>query len=394
MKKYLAFLLGFGIAACTPSTFIDAPSYPLQIELGEEAQVVEQKLQQFAPDLEKITLPEGFEISVYAAGVDGARSLTLSDDGQTVFVGSRQAGKVYALQDQDKNGKADAFYTIDSGLNSPNGVAFREGALYVAEISRILRYDDILTQLENPPEPIVVKDDLPSDTHHGWKFIAFGPDDKLYVPIGAPCNICESSPEYAAIHRMNPDGSDFETIASGVRNTVGFAWHPETQELWFTENGGDWLGDDQPVDELNNVTQLGEHFGYPYCHAGNLLDPDYGVGKNCDEYTAPEQALGPHVAALGMRFYTGTQFPKEYQNQIFIAEHGSWNRTNKIGYRVSLVRLENGEAVAYEPFAEGWLQGQSAWGRPVDVQVLPDGSLLISDDYAEAIYRISYSQTP
>ncbi|HTY79355.1 MAG TPA: PQQ-dependent sugar dehydrogenase, partial [Candidatus Bathyarchaeia archaeon] len=246
-----------------------------------------------------------------------------------------------------------------------------------------------------PPKPVVVTDRLPKDRHHGWKFIAFGPDGKLYVPVGAPCNICEPDPDrYANIMRMNPDGSELETFARGVRNTVGFDWDPRTREMWFTDNGRDWLGDDAPPDELNHAPRAGMHFGFPYCHGGTISDPEFGRRRPCADFTAPAQNLGPHVASLGMRFYTGAQFPTAYRNQIFIAEHGSWNRSRKIGYRVTLVRLENGRAVAYEPFATGWLRGEDPWGRPADVLVMPDGSLLVSDDYAGAIYRISYRGAP
>jgi glucose/arabinose dehydrogenase len=281
--------------------------------------------------------------------------------------------------------------TLTSGLHLPVGVAFHRGALYVSAVDRILRFDDIESRLANPPKPVVVSDHFPKQGQHGWKFIAFGPDGKLYVPVGAPCNICEPDPDRSAvIMRMNADGSGLETFARGIRNTVGFDWDPRTRELWFTDNGRDWLGDDSPPDELNHAPKSGLHFGYPYCHGGTIADPEYGRRRPCADFTPPVQNLGPHVASLGMRFYTGTQFPARYRNQIFIAEHGSWNRSKKIGYRVSLVRVEEGKAVAYEPFATGWLQGESAWGRPVDVLVMPDGSLLVSDDHAGAIYRIAY----
>jgi glucose/arabinose dehydrogenase len=344
--------------------------------------------------LERIKLPPGFEISVYAANVANARSLTLSPGG-ILFVGTRTAGNVYAVVDRDKDNRADEVITVARGLNMPNGVAFRNGALYVAEVNRILRYDDIENRLTNPPPPVVVIDSLPRDRHHGWKFIAFGPDGLLYVPVGAPCNICErSDPRYASILRMKPDGTDVEVFAHGVRNTVGFDWHPETHALWFTDNGRDWLGDDLPPDELNVAPEAGRHFGFPYCHGGDIPDPEFGNRRPCEEFVAPAIKLGPHVAALGMRFYTGTLFPPEYRNTIFIAEHGSWNRSTPIGYRLTHVRVENNKAVSYEVFAEGWLQGNRAWGRPVDVLVMPDGSLLISDDHANAIYRISYKNQP
>jgi glucose/arabinose dehydrogenase len=339
--------------------------------------------------VETIKLPPGFSISVYADNVKGARSMTLGEKG-TIFVGTRDAGggAVYAVV--PGAGRAAEVVKIASGLDTPNGVAVRDGALYVAEISRILRFDAIESRLKDPPKPVVVTSAFPKDTHHGWKFIAFGPDGLLYVPVGAPCNICSRPDPYASIMRMKPDGSGLEVFARGIRNTVGFSWHPETKELWFTDNGRDWMGDDMPPDELNRAPKAGLHFGYPYCHGGMYPDTDFGRERPCSDFVAPEKNLGPHVAALGMRFYTGSMFPPEYRNQIFIAEHGSWNRSTKIGYRVMLVTLKDGHAATYTPFATGWQQGQSAWGRPVDLLVLPDGSLLVSDDKAGAIYRIAY----
>jgi len=308
-----------------------------------------------------------------------------------LFVGSMDAGAVYAVTLPQSGTGAAVVRTIASGLRKPVGVAFRNGALYVCAMDRILRFDGIERRLADPPAPVVVSDRFPAETHHGWKFIAFGPDGKLYVPVGAPCNICEPDPRrHANIMRMNADGSGLEVYAQGVRNSVGFDWDPRTRELWFTDNGRDMLGDDLPPDELNHAPRAGMNFGYPYCHGGTIADPEYGAKRQCGEFTAPAQNLGPHVASLGLRFYTGTQFPAAYRNQIFIAEHGSWNRSRKIGYRVTLVKLENGKAVSYEPFATGWLQGETAWGRPVDVLVAPDGSLLVSDDRAGAIYRIRY----
>ena len=340
--------------------------------------------------LDRIKLPPGFVINTYAANIEGARSLALGPDG-IVFVGSRSPGKIYALIDRNRDHKADETIVILSGLNSPNGVAYRGGSLYVAEISRILRFDDIGKRLSNTPRPVVVNDTFPKDTHHGWKFIGFGPDDKLYVPVGAPCNVCfRDDPRYASIMRMNPDGSGLEVFAQGVRNTVGFDWHPVTKELWFTDNGRDWMGSDRPPDELNCAPQKGMHFGFPYCHGGNIPDPEWGDKRSCAEFTSPRKNLGPHVAALGMRFYRGTMFPPQYHNRIFIAEHGSWNRLVPIGYRITLATEKDGVVTGYEVFAEGWLQGLSSWGRPVDVLVMPDGALLISDDKADAVYRISY----
>jgi glucose/arabinose dehydrogenase len=318
--------------------------------------------------------------------------MTLSPKG-TLFVGNRSGDKVFAVVDKDKNGVAENVYTIASGLNSPNGVAFKDGSLYVAEINRILRFDNIESSLQNPPQYSVVTDKLPKDKHHGWKFIAFGPDGKLYVPVGAPCNVCESDSIYASILRMNKDGSGMEIYAKGVRNTVGFAWHPQTKQLWFTENGRDNLGEDVPGDELNIALQRGMHFGFPYCHQGDILDPEFGKAKSPDNYTKPVLKLGPHTAALGMRFYTGDMFLPEYKNQIFIAEHGSWNRTTPIGYRVMYVRTENGKPVQYIPFAHGWLQDDGkVLGRPVDVEVAQDGALFVSDDKAGAVYRIVFEK--
>ncbi|MEW6754552.1 MAG: PQQ-dependent sugar dehydrogenase [Candidatus Latescibacterota bacterium] len=344
------------------------------------------------PRLGRIELPPGFAIRIFAGDLPGARSLTVSPRG-TVFVGSR-SGSVRAVFDADGDHRADSTYTIDDGLNEPNGVALRDGDLYVAAVSRILRYDDVEARLSDAPEPVVVTADLPDDPSHGWKFIAFGPDGMLYVPVGAPCNICAPPEPYASLLRLRADGSGREAFARGIRNSVGFAWHPQTGELWFTDNGRDLLGDDVPPDELNHAPRAGMHFGYPYCHGRNVLDPEFGGGHDCGDYALPAQELGPHVAALGMRFYTGEQFPAQYRGQIFIAEHGSWNRSRKIGYRVTLVRLEGNRPVAYEVFAQGWLQGEQAWGRPVDVQVDGDGALLVSDDHAGLIYRISYGEDP
>lgn len=339
--------------------------------------------------LHEIRLPPGFGISLYADNVPGARSMALASDG-TLFVGTR-GDKVYALPNRDGDHRADAVITLLRGLNTPNGVAFRDGALYVAEINRILRYDNIATRLKNPPKPVVVNDAFPKDTAHGWKFIRFGPDGKLYVPVGAPCNICEPDPaRYAGIFRINPDGSSLEQYASGVRNTVGFDWHPATRELWFTDNGRDWLGNTSPPDELNHAPRAGLHFGYPYCHGRAIADPEYGGTRHCSAFTPAAQELGAHTAALGMRFYDGALFPDTWRHRIFIAEHGSWNRLPPFGYRITTARVEGNRVTAYELFAEGWLGRLTAWGRPVDVQVMPDGALLVSDDKAGVIYRIGY----
>ncbi len=341
--------------------------------------------------LQHIRLPDGFHIELYAGGLKNARSMTLSPSG-TLFVGTRRKGEVYAVQDADKDYFAEKQFTIARKLNMPNGVAFKDGHLYVSALNQILRFDNIEQQLAAPPTPQLIYDQYPAARSHGWKYIAFGPDGKLYVPVGAPCNICEPKEEvYASITRLNTDGSGFEIVQRGIRNTVGFTWHPRTKELWFTDNGRDWLGDDLPACELNHAPRDGMHFGYPYCHQGDLPDPEYGELRNCDEFTAPAQKLGPHVAPLGLEFVPAGNFPAGYVGHILIAEHGSWNRADKIGYRLALVRLAGSRALSYETFAEGWLQGgDEVWGRPVDLEFMPDGSLLVSDDYADAIYRIYY----
>jgi glucose/arabinose dehydrogenase len=344
-----------------------------------------------AADAGDIKVPPGFHVGVYAADVPNARQMALGPPG-VVFVGSRAEGKVYALVDRAGHHRADEVHVLASGLEMPSGVAFRDGDLYVAAVNRILRYRDVARDLRHPPTPQVMTDRYPTDGHHGWKFIAFGSDGRLYVPVGAPCNVCEPpGPLHATITRLDPATGRPEVVARGVRNSVGFDFHPQTGELWFTDNGRDWLGDDQPPDELNRLTKPGEHFGFPYCHGDGLADPEFNKGRSCREFTAPARLLGPHVAALGMRFYTGQMFPEPYRGGIFIAEHGSWNRSAPIGYRVSFVKLDGGRAVSYEAFAEGWLKGSVAAGRPADVLVMPDGALLVSDDKAGRIYRITHS---
>jgi glucose/arabinose dehydrogenase len=342
-----------------------------------------------APQLDQLTLPKGFHIAVYSDQVPNARELAVGAKG-TVFVGSNDAGKVYALTDANGDGVAERVRVIASGLQLPVGVAFKDGDLYVSAVSKILVLRDIENHLDDPPAPVVVNGSFPTETHHGWKFIAFGPDGKLYVPIGAPCNVCDRGKAYAKITRMNADGSGLEDVAYGIRNSVGFDWQPGTGRLWFTSNGRDLMGDDMPSDTLNEVTRTGQHFGFPYCHQGDTLDPEFGQGKRCADYRAPALKLGPHVASLGMRFYTGKQFPPAYRDAAIIAEHGSWNRTKKSGYRVMTVRLKGSKVLAYEPLITGFMRDEKAWGRPADVQMLPDGSLLVSDDLAGAVYRVTY----
>lgn len=342
------------------------------------------------PRLDDIRLPEGFRISIYAENVPNARGMSLGPDG-TVYVGSRDEGSVHALRDTDGDGIAETKHVIATGLELPVGVAYHAGDLYVSAVSRIVKFPAIADHLTDPPAPVTVYDKFPTEKHHGWKYIAFGPDGKLYVPVGAPCNICLSEDSiFATITRMDADGTDLEVVAHGVRNSVGFDWDPRDGSLWFTENGRDWMGDDRPDCELDHVTAMGQHFGYPFCHQGDLLDPEFGQGKDCADYVPPAAKLGPHVAPLGMKFYRGQAFPERYRNAIFIAEHGSWNRSTPIGYRIAVAFPQADGTARTEVFAEGWLKGGSAWGRPVDVLELPDCSLLVSDDVADAIYRITY----
>ena len=345
------------------------------------------------PRLDALKLPPGFKIEVYATGVPNARSLALGAPG-IVYVSTRRDKRVFAVVDRNRDHKADKVFTIAKGLDVPNGLAYRNGSLYIGQIPRILRLDKIDKRLANPPKPVVVTDALPTHEHHGWRYMKFGPDGWLYVAIGAPCNICKREEEtFATISRMKPDGTGLEVFASGVRNSVGFDWHPETHELWFTENGRDDLGNDYPPDELNRAPRAGMNFGFPYCHAGVIQDPEF-ADRPCTEFEPPVQRLGPHAAALGMRFYTGSMFPPEYKNAIILAEHGSWNRERKLGYRVMVVRLEDNKAVSYEPLVTGWLDEATdqVWGRPVDVEVLDDGSLLISDDWKGVLYRVTYKK--
>jgi glucose/arabinose dehydrogenase len=337
----------------------------------------------------KLKVPAGFNIEVYAAGMANARSLAVGDKG-TVFVGSRLVDKVYAIVNKD--GKREV-KVLASGLYRPNGVAFKDGTLYIAELSKISKIEKVEDNLDNPPKPTVIFDKLPKDEAHGWKFIAIGPDNKLYAPVGQPGNNVLNDDEHGLIRRMNFDGSGAEVIARGVRHTVGFDWHPETKQLYFTDNGRDWMSEDVPEDELNRITKVGEHFGAPFCLQGNITDPEFGWGKSCSEYTAPVGLLGPHSAALGMRFYTGNMFPKAYKNVAIIARHGSWNRSKKVGGDVVIAKLnKDGTMKSLEPFLTGFVEDNKYIGRPVDVLPMKDGSLLVSDDWNGAVYRITYGK--
>ncbi len=336
-----------------------------------------------------LKVPAGMKVELWASGAPNARSMVFGSKG-TLFVGTRFVGNVYAIV--DRNGKREV-KVLAKGLYRPNGVAFKDGALYVAELSRILRYDDIENHLDNPPAPVVVYDGLPKDEAHGWKYLTLGPDGHLYFQIGSPGNVVMPPYTHATLNRLNLKTNQVEIVAMGVRNSVGMAFHPVTQELWFTNNARDWVTDDLPNDTLQRVTHKGAHFGFPFCHQGDLPDPEFGKGRSCDQFDQPAAKLGPHVAALGMRFYTGSMFPAEYRNNVLIAEHGSWNRTKKTGYQVVSVAVDGaGKASPPQPFITGWLKGDEFWGRPADVQQMPDGSLLVSDDVAGAIFRVSASR--
>jgi glucose/arabinose dehydrogenase len=368
-----------GMACAQPA--ITAANNPVDVDVAEA--------------LQRIKLPRGFAISLFAQGMEEARSLALGDDG-TLYVGTRGAqgapaiGKVYAIPDADGDGRGDQVITILEGLNYPNGVAFHAGDLYVAELGRILKYEDIAGRLLDMPEPSILADQLLEDYHHGWKFIGIGPDDKLYVPVGAPCNVCEPDSSHGLILRMDLDGSNPETFAKGVRNTVGFDWEPTTRQFWFTDNGRDLWGNDRPPEELNHAPVAGLHFGFPYRYGKDLVDAEFPTALADSAFTPAVLELPAHNAGLGIEFYTGTQFPAEYRGQLFAAYHGSWNRNPIDGYRLRLVRFEKGRAVGYEDFATGWLEDNTYWGRPVDVEQAADGSLLVSDDHNGVIYRISY----
>ena len=379
-----------------------APAAPPPWTQGRSAAQANSPLHPLAPHLtgraakelpvDKLKVPAGFKVEVWAEGVPEARSLAVGDKG-TVFVGNRINSNVYAIV--DKGGKREV-KTLLKGLASPNGVLFSKGTLFVAEKNRITRYDGIEANLDNPPAPKVVIDGLPEQAGHFWKVMAMGPDGKIYFNIGSPGNIVMPNYIQASIVRVNLSDGKLERYAQGVRNSVGMAFNPKTKQLWFTSNNRDWLDEDKPSDILSVVKRKDENFGYPFCHEGDIPDPDFGKFGPCSEFTPPALKLGPHIAPLGMRFYTGKMFPAEYQNTMFIAQHGSWNKATKIGYNVINVSVDAKGKVTSKPFLEGFLTDAKAdppmWGRPVDVQELHDGSLLVSDDYNGIIYRVSYKK--
>jgi glucose/arabinose dehydrogenase len=341
-------------------------------------------------ELDRINVPEGFEISYFATDVKEARSLAVAENGW-VFVSTRRHGSVYALKDNDGDGKADVKITLVEDWNQPNGIVIHGNDLYVAEIHRIHKFSGIVEHPDKSISSRVIYDDLPEHKHHGWRYINIGPDEKLYTAIGAPCNIClREEPHFASISRMNLDGSEFEVVQHGIRNSVGFDWHPETNHLWFTDNNRDWLGDDLPACELNVAIKDGEHFGYPFCHQGDLPDPKFGKMRSCDEFKKPAQNLVAHSAPLGLCFLGGVNVPPSFKKRLLIAEHGSWNRTTPVGYRIAMVDIQKDKASNYQVFADGWLHGSDKYGRPVDICAYTDGGLLVSDDFNNAIYKIDY----
>ncbi len=337
--------------------------------------------------LDKVKLPPGFKATVWADGINNARTMAFGSKG-TVFLGSRIAGNVYAVVDQ---GGTRQVKVIAKGLSQPSGVVFKDGALYVATIPTLLKYENIEANLDNPPAPKVIYE-FPKDAHHNWRVLTLGPDGKLYFNMGAPCNICLPPETHANISRVNLDGTGFEYVARGVRNSQGIEFHPVTKEMYFTNHGRDWLGDDVPSDTLHHAPRTGLHFGYPFCHQGDILDPDFGVGRSCSEFAPPLLKLGPHVAAMGIRFYTGNMFPAEYKGRAFIALKGSWNRTTKSGYKIMTVELKPGAPPKYEVFADGCNEGDKILCRPTYIEWMADGSMLVSDDYNGAIYRITYQR--
>jgi glucose/arabinose dehydrogenase len=398
----LASLASTVFAQTAPAAAPAAP--PPSWKQGMAAEQAQSPLHPFPPHmtgrpvadlpLNKLKAPAGFKIEVWAEGAPEARSMVLGDKG-TVFVSNRNLSNVYAIV--DKGGKREV-KTILKGKKVPNGLVFDKGTLYVAERNTITRYDNIEDNLDNPGDGKVVITNLDPNNAagHFWKYMVMGPDGKLYFNIGSPQNITMPTYNEASIVRVDPKTGVMENYAQGVRNTVGLAFHPVTKQLWFTEHGRDWLGNDLPNDELNVATKKGEHFGFPFCHQGDTLDPVYGQGRTCSEFKGPVLKLGAHIAPLGMKFYTGKMFPAEYKNSMLIAQHGSWNRETKQGYNLIRVSLDAKGNATKHAFVDGFLENDRAdppmWGRPVDVLQMKDGSILFSDDFNGIIYRVSYSK--
>ena len=403
MRRFVAVALALSLLGGFALWLIPAqaqqPAAPPPWKQGQPSSMADSKLAPVAQPpaplkaseipVDKLKAPAGFKVELWAAELNNARQMVWGDKG-TLFVSSRVAGNVYAVVNK---GATRDVKVIAKGLQLPNGVAFRNGTLYIAEVSKISKMEGIEDKLDSPPPMVTLIDTLPKDLPHGWKHLAFGPDGKLYFNIGAPCNICIPPDTHANISRMNADGTGLEAVAHGVRNSVGFDWHPDTKELYFTTHARDWLGENEPSDRFDRLTKKGQHFGFPFCHQGDILDPEFGKGKSCNDYVKPILKTGPHVAGNGVMFYTGSMFPAEYKNRVLLAQRGSWNRSEKTGYKVMMVTLDkSGNVAKYEPFVEGWLQGQEQWGRPVYTTQMKDGSVLITDDYAGAIFRVSYSK--
>ena len=393
--------LAFSAAALATASWAQAPAAPAPAwQQGMSASMASSTLAPLAGKLtvtpasqipiEKLRMPAGFKVEIWATGLPGGRAMARGDDGK-IYVGTRGIGRVYEVTD---GGSVRTVRTVVDKLNQPAGVAFKDGALYVMAIDKVLRYDGIEKTPSATPVDMTDKFQLPKEQHHNWKYISFGPDGKLYVPFGAPCNICElPSQEYAQIRRYNADGSGMEVIAHGVRNSVGFDWHPTTKELWFSNHGRDWLGDDTPNDTLNRLSKTGLNYGFPYCHQGNVADPDIKKANACEGVDQPAALMGTHTAAMGVMFYSGNMFPPEYRNVLLNARKGSWNRTKKSGYDVVMVKADaDGKNAKVEPFLTGFMNeaDQSFWGRPAYLMQMPDGAVLVSDEQNGAIYRVSY----
>jgi glucose/arabinose dehydrogenase len=401
MKTVIALAVAAAFAA--PALSQDKPKPPPAWHQGKPPAMGESKL---APHpgkmtetpaseipVSKLKVPAGFKVELWASGLPGGRAMALSEDGKKVYVGTRVIGRVYEVSDE---GAKRSVRVVADKLTQPAGVAYKDGSLWVFAIDKVLKFDGIAKGGDVKPQDLTAKFDLPPEQHHNWKYVAFGPDGKLYVPFGAPCNICEPPEQYAQIRRYNADGSGKEVVARGVRNSVGFDWHPKTKEMWFTDHGRDWMGDDGPQDELNRLTKAGQNFGFPYCHADGKVDADFKKKDACKGVARPVALMGPHAAAMGVKFYTGKMFPAEYQNTMFIARKGSWNRTKPAGFDVVNVRPgEDGKGAKVTPFLTGFQEGGEGykfWGRPAYVAQMPDGALLVSDEQVGAIYRISYER--
>ena len=400
MKKTA--IAAFLLAAFASAQAQDKPAPPPAWQQGKPPAMADSKLAPLAGrmtetpaseiPINKLKLPKGFSAEIWATGMPGARAMVRGASGK-IYIGTRIIGRVYEVT--DAGDKRTSRVVVDK-LTQPSGVAIQGDSLYVMAIDKVLRFDGIENNPGVQPVDITAAFNLPKEQHHNWKYIAFGPDKKLYVPFGAPCNICEPPKEYAQLRRYNPDGSGMEVIATGIRNTQGFAWHPKTGEIWFTDHGRDWMGDKGPEDELNRISKTGLYFGYPYCHAKGVLDSDFKKKDACKGVTLPVTTMGPHAAAMGVMFYTGSMFPKEYQNTMFIARKGSWNRTVKFGFDVVNVRASaDGKSAKVKPFMTGFLENAKEgkfWGRPAYLMQMPDGSVLVSDEQLGAIYRISYKK--